>query len=63
MYLKYLYKIFLIVIVELDIVLHYQFFWFRFEKPLFLLLLRPLRARIALTAHNILPYEKRKFDF
>ena len=61
-FFKYLYKILLISIVKRNVVLHYQFFRFRFE-PLFLILLRILNTRIVLTAHNVLPHVKNKFDY
>ena len=61
-YFTYLYKILITVIVKRNVVLHYQFFRFRFES-LFLLLLRLLRVRIVLTAHNVLPQEKSKFVY
>jgi glycosyltransferase involved in cell wall biosynthesis len=61
-YLIYFIKILYTVIVKRNVVLHYQFFRFRFE-PLFLLLLKFLKVRLALTAHNVLPHEKTKFDY
>jgi len=61
-YFKYLFKILFAVFVKRNVVLHYQFFRFRFE-PVFMLLLRLLRVRIVLTAHNVLPHEKSKFDY
>ncbi len=60
-YIKYLFKILYKSIKKRNVVVHYQFFRVKFE-PIFLLLLRMFNVQLVITAHNVLPHEKSRFD-
>ena len=61
-YFEYQLKLFYFVINNKDAAVHFQFFRFKFDILLFIVL-RLFNVKLVHTAHDVLPHEKKKIDY
>ena len=62
-YFLYLWRVFCFASFQRSPVIHFQFFRLEKIESLFLIILRLLRCKIIVTAHNVMPHEHKKPDY